>query len=65
MNGYKLDEAAEKLFANFSNRDCEHCINDSRNGCVSWDCNFISRKEAREAVKRMREQKKNEEASDE
>ena len=38
-----------------SDRDCQNCINGSITGCVSWDCNFISRKEAREAVKKMRE----------
>ena len=37
-----------------SDRDCQNCINGSVNGCVSWDCNFISRKEAREAVKRTK-----------
>ena len=38
-----------------NDRDCQNCINGSVTGCVSWDCNFISRKEAREAVKLMRE----------
>ena len=48
-------KASDKLFNSINGRDCKNCINDSRNGCVSWDCNFISRKEAREAVKLMRE----------
>ena len=37
-----------------SDRDCQNCINGSVTGCVSWDCNFISRKEAREAVKQTK-----------
>ena len=37
-----------------SDRDCQNCINGSVTGCVSWDCNFISRKEARAAVKQTK-----------
>lgn len=40
-------------------RDCESCINSKftgteDNGCTCWDCEYISRKEAREAVKKIR-----------
>lgn len=27
-------------------RDCENCARCARNGCTSWDCDFIPRKEA-------------------
>ena len=37
-----------------NDRDCQNCINGSVTGCVSWDCNFISRKEARAAVKQTK-----------
>jgi len=32
-------------------RDCKSCVFNSyaHNGCCSWDCNYISRKEAVEA----------------
>lgn len=30
-------------------RDCENCARCGRDGCKSWDCDFIPRKEAIEA----------------
>lgn len=31
-------------------RDCENCArNTPKNGCTSWDCDYINRKEAIEA----------------
>ena len=32
-------------------RDCENCARCGRDGCKSWDCDFIPRKEAIEAWK--------------
>lgn len=34
-----------------SDRDCENCARCGREGCKSWDCDFIPRKEAIEAWK--------------
>ena len=41
-------------------RDCENCARCGRDGCKSWDCDFIPRKEAIEAWK---EKKASEEAN--
>lgn len=30
-------------------RDCDNCARFSRDGCTSWDCDYINRKEAIEA----------------
>lgn len=34
-----------------TDRDCENCARCGRDGCKSWDCDFIPRKEAIEAWK--------------
>lgn len=37
----------------YEERDCKNCIfHDER--CTKWDCNFISREEAEEAVEKVR-----------
>ena len=30
-------------------RDCDNCARCGRDGCTSWDCKYINRKEAIEA----------------
>lgn len=32
-------------------RDCDNCARCGRDGCKSWDCDFVPRKEAIEAWK--------------
>ena len=32
-------------------RDCDNCVRCGRNGCTSWGCEYINRKEAIEAWK--------------
>ena len=39
-------------------RDCENCARCGRDGCKSWDCDFIPRKEAIEAWKEKNAGKK-------
>ena len=41
-----------------SERDCKNCLWHTDDGCSSWDCDFISREEAAEAVKKLREERK-------
>lgn len=33
-------------------RDCKTCAYDTRDGCSTWDCEYINRNEAIEAWKR-------------
>lgn len=40
-------------------RDCENCARCGRDGCKSWDCDFVPRKEAIEAWKEKKEKEKN------
>ena len=40
-----------------SDRDCSHCIWHTDGRCASWDCEYISRKEALEAVEKVKELK--------
>lgn len=42
-------------------RDCDNCARCTRNGCTSWDCDFIPRKEAIKAYIEKREKEKNNE----
>lgn len=37
-----------------SDRDCSHCIWHTDGRCASWDCEYISRDEAVEAVRKVR-----------
>lgn len=39
-----------------SDRDCSHCIWHTDGRCASWDCEYISRDEAVEAVRERRKQ---------
>ena len=34
-----------------TDRDCDNCARCGRDGCKSWDCDYINRKEAIEAWK--------------
>lgn len=36
-------------------RDCDNCARCGRDGCKSWDCDFVPRKEAIEAWKEKHE----------
>lgn len=46
-------------------RDCENCVrNTPGKGCTSWDCDYISRKEAIEAWLEKHRTKKAEERRD-
>ena len=38
-------------------RPCDQCIWYSPNGCVSWDCEPVTRKEVREIIKEYKEMK--------
>ena len=41
-----------------NDRDCENCARCGREGCRSWDCDFIPRKEAIEAwIEKYRKEK--------
>ena len=33
-------------------RDCEHCINHTENGCRAWDCGYINVDDAAEAFRK-------------
>lgn len=35
-------------------RDCSHCIWHTDGRCASWDCEYISRKEALEALEKVK-----------
>ena len=40
-------------------RDCENCVRNKPNvGCTSWDCDYINRKEAIEAWKKLHKERK-------
>ena len=34
-------------------RDCDNCARCGRDGCKSWDCDFVPRKEAIDAYKKQ------------
>ena len=36
-------------------RDCENCIYSGKDGCVKWECEFVSKEEARRIVAEKKE----------
>ena len=40
-----------------ADRDCDHCIWHTSGSCASWDCEYVSRDEAVEAVRKVRGEK--------